>query len=114
MFKNIQSGFQDRVENYNILDEIKKIQSEKNLYKYEELKLMHQDFYEQNPELFEKCSKETINNEDINKMIYMLDLRKQVKEGKITYEKASGMLSIKMAKEYQPELLQKNGFSKRK
>jgi hypothetical protein len=109
-----QPEFNDRKENYNILEEITSIQSQRTMYKYDEIKLMHQDFAEQNPELFEKCTRENIKPDDIKKMVYMLDLRKQVKEGKISFEKASNIFSMKMAKEFQPELLQKNGFKKRK
>jgi len=109
-----QPEFHDRKEEYNILDEINTIQSQKSLYKYDELKLLHQDFADQNPELFEKCTREDMTKDDIENMIYLLDLRQQVKEGKITFEKASNILSFNMAKKYQPELLQKDGFSKKK
>jgi len=105
--------FQDRNENYDILKEIEAIQKKRSIYKYDEIQLMHSDFAEQNPELFEKCSRENMTEDEIKHMIFLLDIRQQVKEGKLTYEKASNIVSIHMANKYQPELLQKNGFSKK-
>lgn len=115
MSKQIEKpNIHDRVENFDILNEINKIQSERTLYKYEEIKLIHQEFAEQNPELFEKCVREKISQDDIKNTIYLLDLRQQVKDGKITYEKASSIMSFYMAKKFQPELLQKDGFQKKR
>lgn len=104
--------FEDREENYDVLEEIKAIQNEKNLYKYDEIKLMHQEFAEHNPELFEKCVREDMTNDDIQNTICLLQLRERVKKGEITYENASSMVSTIMARKYQPELLQKDGFGK--
>lgn len=106
--------FEDRKENYNVLEEIKSIQKEKDLYKYDEIKLMHQEFAEHNPELFEKCVREKMTEDDIQNTICLLQLRERVKKGEISFEQASSMVSTIMARKYQPELLQKDGFGKPK
>ena len=106
--------FHNRIEKYDIMETIEKIQQQRGLYKPEELKLMYKEFSDDNPELFRKCSTTSMSSDDMLKMKYLLDLRQQVKDGKIPFDKASSILSVKMAQEYQPELLQKDGFSKKK
>jgi hypothetical protein len=106
--------FHNRIENYDIMETIEKIQKQRGLYKQEELKLMYKEFSDDNPELFRKCVTTQMSTDDMLKMKYLLNLRQQVKDGKLPFDKASGMLSVKMAQEYQPELLQKDGFTKKK
>ena len=112
---DVMQQFQDREEKYDIIEEIKKIQQEKKIYKYEEIKLMHSDFSEQNPELFERCIREDMTTDNNMKhMKFLLEQRNKVKNKEIQFDKASGYISLCMAKEFQPELLQKDGFSKKK
>lgn len=106
--------FNDRVENYDIIQTIKDIQSKHNLHTQDELKNMYPEFSTDNPELFTKCCRNQMTKSDIEKMKYMLDLRLRVKEGKLSFHEASQMISVYMAKIYQPELLTKNGFNKKK
>ena len=105
--------FQNRIEKYDIIETIQQIQNQRSLYKPDELRLLHADFAKDNPELFRKCLNTNMTPDDISKMKYLLDLRQQVKDGKIPFDKASGILSVKMAQEYQPELLRKDGFTKK-
>lgn len=105
--------FQDRIEKYDIMTEITTIQTQRHLYKYEELRLLHSDFAQQNPELFNKSARTLMTDEDMKNLAYLLKLRNDVKTNVISFEKASGILSVKMAEKYQPELLQKDGFSKK-
>lgn len=103
----------NRVENQDIIKTISVIQEEKKIYKYDELKLMHSDFANENPELFEKCVRTNMTKKDIEEMIFMLDMRKKIASGEMTHQQASSVVSVYFAKRYEPRLLEKGKGEKR-
>ena len=112
--KNIIPEFHNREEEYDIIIEVNKIQEKREIYKMEEIKQMHNQFATDNPELFEKCCKEKLSTTDKKYIVFLLETRRKVKNNLITYQEANQIVSVFFAQEIQPELLQKDGFKKKK
>ena len=103
--------FTDRDESYDIEETVKQIQEQRKMYRLEEMQQMHSEFATENPELFKKCANETLTEKDHGYVVFLLKLRRQVKNKEITFAEANKTVAIYFAQEIQPELLSKNGFA---
>lgn len=105
--------FYDRKESYNIKEMIMDIQSKRGALTKDEMKLLYPDFASENPELFDKCCRDVMSVMDMKRISYMIELRRKVKGGEISYDEANANISVYMTKQYHPELLTKEGFAKK-
>lgn len=100
--------FHNRKEDYDILTEVKEIQEQRKQFKIDEVEQMHTEFAKDNPELFKKCYNDDMTDDKIEELVYMIELRKKVKNNEISFEQASAQVSAYFAQKYQPELLTKD------
>ena len=100
--------FHDRTENYDIEKEVQEIQEQRKQFNFDEVKQLHEEFAKDNPELFKKCFETEMNEKDCEELVFMLKLRKRVKDGEITFQEANSIISVYFAQRYQPELLNKD------
>ena len=105
--------FTDRDESYDIETTLNNIQSQRHLYKLDELRQMHHDFATENPELFKKCSTEQLTRKDYDYVVFLLETRRKVKTGEMSFQQANQKVATYFAKAIQPELLSKDGFGKK-
>ena len=105
-----KAEFQDRLETYDIVTVVNKLQVERKLFTFSELKLKYADFYNDNQELFKKCYDNEMTVSEMDELVFMLGVRERIKRNEITFQEANNIISVYFAEHYQPELLSKTGF----
>lgn len=111
--KFVPPVFHDREESYDIEETVNKIQEQRIMFKPDEMKQMYLEFATDNPELFKKCCNEILTTKERGYVVFLLTIRRRVKNKEITFQEANNIVSVYFAEQIQPELLTKDGFNKK-